>query len=913
MKPIEILEAVTDLISQPFDPIEFPYSFLRAFDNSETTLRRLRSGATNQSDAGGVLQRNNIHIAVDDASSLSSKLNELRESSMTARQKAKFVLVTDGITVQAENLQTGDFLTCNYRDLDDKCTFFFQLAGISTVKEIRESSFDIRATGNLNKLYIELIKINPDWTAADRKNDLNKFLSRLIFCFFAENTGIFEKDAQFTDTVHQISSQDASDTHQVIQSIFEAMNVDYSQRDLTELPNWAKAFPYVNGGLFSGDCDVPIFNKIARTYLLHIGSLSWTKINPDIFGSMIQAVADESERSELGMHYTSVPNILKVIEPLFLSELKEELIAAGTNQSKLLNLRNRIAKIRIFDPACGSGNFLVIAYKELRQLEASINELLNEKGKKSAIPITNFRGIEYRGFSAEIARLALIIAEFQSNAEYRGQQDAVLDFLPLDDKNWITCGNALTLDWLSICPPTGQEIKYYSTDLFDTAEGQAEIDFENEDGETFICGNPPYVGSRVQTNQQKSDIRKLFNPHTNQYRVLDYVCCWFLKAAEYGKYTNAKTAFVTTNSICQGQHVPTLWPVILSTGSKIFFAYTSFKWSNLAKHNAGVTVSIIGLSDENNSKKFIFSTNKQGDIEKKECDNINPYLIPYKNVIIQKSSKPLFGQAHMAYGNYPGDSNFLSYTYTEKTALIDRRPDLAYLLRPVFGAQEFLKGKVRYCCWIDDDNLQQAMSDDEIKQRIEKVREHRLSSQDTSLNALADRPHQYRDRSTPKEYSILVPTISSEARRYIPADLKAKEALTTNQSFALYDADLWNLALISSRLHLIWTFTACGQHETRPRYSNTMGWNTFPIPILTKQQKRTLSDSAKDILLAREQHYPATLAELYDPEKMPMNLKNAHATNDEIIERIYIGRQFKNDTERLEKLFALYTKMQTQV
>lgn len=489
MNAVEIEEAISALAEQPFDADEFPYAFLLAFGNKATTIKRLRSGSTNRSDLGGVLQTNNIHIAACPAGEVRQSLEALRQSPATAKAKAKFVLATDGIDFEAEDLNSGETVACTYADFPDHFGFFLPLAGITTVEQIRENAFDIKATGRLNRLYVELLRTNSDWSTAARRPDMNHFMARLIFCFFAEDTDIFNGAGLFTATIDQMSARDSSNTHDVIAELFRAMNTKILDRAKAGLPRWADVFPYVNGGLFSGSTDVPDFSKIARSYLLHIGNLDWKKINPDIFGSMIQAVADDEERGALGMHYTSVPNILKVLNPLFLDDLREKFDDAGDNPRKLLNLRNRIAKIRVFDPACGSGNFLVIAYKEMRAIEAEVNEKRGEADRRTEIPLTNFRGIELRDFSAEIARLALIIAEYQCDVLYRGQKEALAEFLPLNAMNWITCGNALRLDWLSICPPTGKDVKHHADDLFHTPIDQAQIDFENEGGETYICGN----------------------------------------------------------------------------------------------------------------------------------------------------------------------------------------------------------------------------------------------------------------------------------------------------------------------------------------------------------------------------------------------------------------------------------------
>lgn len=493
---------------------------------------------------------------------MTQTLAALKASPATAKAKAKFILATDGADFEAEDLASGETVACAFKDFPDHFGFFLPLAGISTVRQISENAFDIRATSRLNRLYVELLKDNPEWGTAERRHDMNKLMARLIFCFFAEDTDIFIGKGRFTETVAQMSAKDSSNTHEVIATLFRAMNTKREDRAAAKIPRWAEDFPYVNGALFSGGDEVPRFSKIARSYLLHVGGLDWTKINPDIFGSMIQAVAEDEERGELGMHYTSVPNILKVLNPLFLDDLRAKLEEAGDNARVLLNLRKRIAKIRVFDPACGSGNFLVIAYKEMRAIEAEINRRRGEPDRASEIPLTNFRGIELRDFPAEIARLALVIAEYQCDVLYRGQKLALAEFLPLRNENWITCGNALRLDWLSVCPPTGTDVKVLADDLFETPLDQAEIDFENEGGETYICGNPPYQGSVGQTAQQKEDMARVLAPLLKTYKDLDYVAAFVLKAAQFNNFTGAASAFVTTNSITQGEQVAMLWPLV---------------------------------------------------------------------------------------------------------------------------------------------------------------------------------------------------------------------------------------------------------------------------------------------------------------------------------------------------------------
>lgn len=909
MNAVEIEEAVTQLAAQPFDSAEFPYLFLQAFGNKETTIKRLRSGTTNKSDVGGVLQTNNIHIAVASVGEVTNKLLALKNSPTTTKAKARFVLSTDGEQFEAEDVQTGDTIACAYTEFPDHFGFFLPLAGITTVKQLRDSSFDIRATSRLNRLYVELLKDNPSWATASQRHEMNHFMARLIFCFFAEDTGIFNGNGVFSQTIEQMSDRDSTNTHTVISEMFRAMNTKITDRSEAKLPRWADGFPYVNGGLFSGNVDVPRFSKISRSYLLHIGSLDWTKINPDIFGSMIQAVADDEERGELGMHYTSVPNILKVLDPLFLDDLREKLAEAGDNPRLLLNLRKRIARIRVFDPACGSGNFLVIAYKQMREIENTINVRRGESGRKSDIPITNFRGIELRDFSAEIARLALIIAEYQCDVQYLGQREALAEFLPLNAQNWITCGNALRLDWLSICPPTGTGVKMVAEDLFETPLDQVEIEFENEGGETYICGNPPYKGSNWRTEEQTNELGSLFAHKAKNWKALDYVAGWLLKAVEYGSHScSVKSAFVTTNSICQGIQASVLWPIIFSYRYSIFFAHTSFKWSNLASHNAGVSVIIVGLNNQEVKNKKLLDIDSEGKTNIRNVDNINAYLLNAKNVIIEAAKKSLCFDANITDGSGALDGGNLILSSDDKEKILSFGSNYECLIKPYLGSSEFIRGNSRWCLWIEDTDLDFALNNNEIYSRIQKVKEFRLSA-GTRAQTAVGRSHKFAWINKKQGKQIIVPTVFSERREYITAGYLGEDCIINNAASIVQDAGLHVFSIISSKTHIAWVKAIAGKLKTDIRYTSSTCYNTFPIPILTEKNKADLTRCAEDILLAREAHFPATIADLYDPETMPDNLRAAHERNDEVLERIYIGRRFRNDTERLEKLFELYTKM----
>jgi len=928
MNAVEIEEAVSELVLQPFDSAEFPFQFLAAFSAKDTTLKRLRKGDSNQSDVGGVLWRGNIHLAVASAGTVGETLARLRGSPKTASAKAKFILATDGVTVEAEDLVGGDTVACDWADLPRHFATFLPLAGISTVKEIKNNPIDVKATGRLNKLYVELLKDNPDWATEDRRHELNQFMARLIFCFFAEDTGIFREN-QFTATITQMShaghgsgDDQWGNTHEVLTELFRAMdtpvthegNLDPRHRQAANIRPYADVFPYVNGGLFTGATESPRFSRTARAYLLRAGELDWREINPDIFGSMIQAVADDGERGELGMHYTSVPNILKVLNPLFLDSLREQLEAAGDSKPKLRNLRKRLAGIRVFDPACGSGNFLVIAYKEMRAIEADIvaklggEESLKLADRRSVIPLSNFYGIEIKGFAAEIARLALLIAEFQADCLYLSQHEARAMVLPLHKTGQITVGNALRLDWLEVCPPVRvasgaeQDLGGPTGRLALEANG---LD-DSSEPEIYVCGNPPYKGRNKQSEEQKSDLLQAMSHGVQNVKSLDYVCGWIFKSSEYiSHFKSGSSALVTTNSVYQGEQVSGLWPSVLGMGVEICFCHLPFKWSNLASQEAGVTVAVVGLSSRRIGEKRIIDADSH-----RSVSHIAPYLIAGPDIIVEGTRAPLSIQPAMYLGNMPKDGGHLLFDADEARRLLNDEGVPERFVRKFWGADEVINASPRYCLWIEEDDIDQASKFRAIRDRLNSVAEFRRSSPTPSTQAFAKRPHRFVQLSAvAKDTAIVMPRVSSEKREYLPAELIANAPVVGDKCYAIYDSPLWSLSILVSRLHITWIGTVCSRLELRFSYGNTLGWNTFPIPKLTAQDKADLTRTAENILLAREAHFPATIADLYDPEAMPDDLRRAHDENDEVLERIYIGRRFRNDTERLEKLFDLYTKM----
>ena len=786
-------------------------------------------------------------------------------------------------------------LSCEWEQLDDNFSFFLPLAGISTVQAVKDNPVDIKATARLNRLYLELLQTNPDWSANTPDKNMNRFMAQLIFCFFAEDTGIFHKEDVFTETVENISQSD--NAHEVISTLFQAMATPKEHRTGKLSSSWAKRFAFVNGGLFSKSVQVPRFSRPARSYLIHAGKLDWRSINPDIFGSMIQAVADPEERGRLGMHYTSIPNILKVLNPLFLDELREQLSDSWNSSQKLLVLLRRIERIRVFDPSCGSGNFLVVAYKQLREIEHRIIERrlnllkktdLKPMERRSVISVNNFYGIEIKEFACEVARLSLLIAEYQCDVTFLGQQLAAEIVLPLNDNQQICNENALLIDWESVCPKP-----------------------DKDDARTYICGNPPYKGSQTQTQHQKGHLTRAFQNHRISVRQLDYVAGWFVIAAEYSNKVETEFAFVSTNSICQGRIVPILWPVLISLGMKIEFAHTSFKWSNLAARNAGVVVIVISLTRSTKNPR-LYSTDQFNKPIVRNVRYINPYLIVAPTTIVKGRSSSISNLSTMSFGNMPLDGGNLLMSQEEYDNLEIEKEMKTKLTRKIYGSAEFIRGLHRFCLWIENSILDRAMTYPDIKRRVDAVFAFRRKSIAASTVEYSKFPHQFTSMHHGKSHTIVVPGVSSENRPYLPVGIVDQTTVVSNLAYGIYDAPIYDLSLIASRLHLIWIATVCGRLGTGYRYSNTIGWNTFPVPELSDLNKRDLTNSAKEILKAREHYFPSTVAEMYDPTRLDKEfplVRKAHENNCEILERIYTDQPFKNDTERLEKLFDLYATL----
>jgi hypothetical protein len=885
----EIEMQLSDLVSEPLDKSEFVFKFMEIFNAPKAAITKLRKGTQNKADKPeDMLWQRKLYFRIAELGETEVALDALRKSKPTKTHKPRFIVSTDGKEFSALDTKVDETIHCEFDKLNDHFDFFLPLAGIDKYKAVEENPADIKAAGRLAKFYDEIVRHNPDWHTPEKRHALNQFMARVLFCLFSEDTGSFEKDL-FVKTITEFGGDDGGQIQTLLKQVFDVMNAPNDNRE--NFPAHICTFPYVNGGLFAEQTEVPVFNKRAKRVLMEAARLDWREISPDIFGSMIQAIVDNDKRGDLGMHYTSVPNIMKVLHPLFIMSLEEELADAyghREERARLKKLFTRLSKIRVFDPACGSGNFLIIAYRELRSLEIRIfqreDELNGGQIKhrwESHIVLSNFYGIELADFAAETAKLSLWIAEYQMNQRFKILFGESPPDFPLKEGGHIEHGNALRVNWLDACPPA-----------------------DNEEVETYIVGNPPYLGSSNQTAEQKNDMKHVFSPVTKNFKNLDYVAAWYLKGADYCAAYNSQCAFVATNSICQGEQVSLLWPLILSQGIEIGFAHLGFHWKNSAVNNAGVTCVIVGIRRISKSSKKLFFG-----ISLKEVFNISPYLMEMDNIFVTRKSTPISNFQPMLKGNQPTDGGHLILSREEKSLLLNQFPSSAKFLRRLYGSKDFIQGLERWCLWIEDDDLETALNIDPIKSRIENVRKTRLSSKAPSTKSKANIAHKFIQIQDFGKEAIVVPEVSSERRQYIPCGFLDDSTIVTNKIFAIYNPPAYMLSIISSRMHMVWLAAVGGRMRKDYSYSNVLVYNNFPIPDLSEDQKQTLEEHVWEIIKARESHQGKTIAWLYDPDTIPADLLAEHQTLDDTLEKIYIGRPFKSDMERLEHLFKLYKEM----
>lgn len=901
---IEATDALERLGQRGTSAQEFVYDLLRIFAHwGDGQVRRAKEGPGNASKDGRTLVVKDLIAyrpmdADSDISAFYDEIKAMRDDPKIAKHLPRLYVVSDGKRVVAVDPKINDEYNNTVDALWRDFEFLTPLAGIEKVQHVAEAEADVKSAELMAKLFDDIRRYN-DIRNPDTVHALNVFMSRLLFCFFAEDTGLFPGENLFTDTLRNHTKEDGSDLSEFIDRAFLIMSTN-DEAARAVLPKLYSVFPYVNGGLFREHFPIPRLSRRARRLILNCGDYNWREINPDIFGSMIQAVVTPEQRAGLGMHYTSVPNIEKVIRPLFLDSLNEEFEAACAEArekmaqkisyelatQRLKSLLDRLSKIKFFDPACGSGNFLIISYKRLRELEIRIWEALRDIAPVAVIPfptitLTQFYGIELDEYACDTATLSLWLAEHQMNVLFRDAFGVQPETLPLKPSGHIVCGNACRLDWDAVCPHTPSD-------------------------EVYIMGNPPYLGSSLQDSEQKEDMKIAIGDICKGYKKLDYIAVWFIKAAEYCKQSDASYAFVSTNSISQGEQVALLWPIIFNNGLEIKFAYTSFKWSNNAKSNAAVTVVIIGVGNKSkNTKKKLFSDTIR------IVENINPYLNSGADLIVKAAYSPLNGMQEMTYGCKANDDGNLILEQYEIDKLLREYPVAEKFIKPLMGSLEFIRDEHRFCLWIDDVDFSEAYSIPPIRDRIERNRIYRQNGS-AEAKRLAERPHQFREHYHISERSkekILVPRVSSERREYIPIGYVDKDTIISDSAFAVYDAEKWLFALLTSKMHNLWVRAVGGRLKTDIRYSATLCYNTFPFPKLTEAQKKELSILADNIITVREENYFLTLGEMYNPETMPEDLRKAHHQLDLAVERIYRPEPFASDEERLAHLFKLYAKM----
>jgi hypothetical protein len=850
----------------------FIYELLEAYGISKANITKMR-----QSKEPFMLN-NKVHFKVANGSGVTAALEELKACPKTKKKKSRFLIATDFTRLLAVDTKVDEVLDIALEDFFEEYGFFLPWTGREKVQVYEEVEADQKAAAKMAKLF-DIIRIDNPSKEPEAIDALNHFFTRLIFCYYAEDTGIFEKDV-FTHHLEVHTDYDGSNTSSELRHIFKVLNTANNKNYTAPL----QKFPYVNGGLFEHDYEVPVFSARARRMLIECGKIDWKRINPDIFGSMFQGVMDEEVRHELGAHYTSIPNIMKVINPLFMDDLREEFEKCKGSEKKLKELQQRISKIKIFDPACGSGNFLIIAYKELRHLEMDIIDGIGkisgpQLGCLSFMTVDHFYGIEINAFAVELAKLSIWLAEHQMNVEFQDKFSVTVPSIPLKDSARIVAANACRIDWEEVCPKA-------------------------ENDEIYILGNPPYLGFSIQNSAQKNDLKNTFPK--NDYKRLDYISCWFKLASNYIEGIRASFSFVSTNSICQGEQVSLLWPLLLADGQlEISFAWQSFKWTNNAQYKAAVICIIIGVRNRSDRPKYLIN-----DHLIRQVKNINPYLIEYKsNIVIPKRLTPLSNIASMQRGDMPIDGgNLIISTEKEKNDLLETYPQLKPYIRKFIGAVEHMNNTCRWCLWFNRNDYDLAMSIPPIKERLESVISMRKDSTNSSTNELAKHPHLFGQIRHKDVNSIIIPSTTSERREYIPMGFVEKQTIISNLAYSVPSESAYVFGILSTKIHMVWLRTTCGRLKSDYRYTANLCYNTFPIPNL-KESKENIEELAYNIIEARDMHPGKTLAELYDPDKMPQNLRDAHHELDLAVDAIYRKEPFKNDEERLVHLFKLYEKM----
>ncbi|HEL1541231.1 TPA: class I SAM-dependent DNA methyltransferase [Streptococcus suis] len=897
---ITIEDKIQQLLEVGLDQASFIYDFLSFYDIPKATITRIRK------EKSGEIKNKLYFKVIPTDKSVVAGVAEIEEGIKDKKSQPRYIIVTNFVDFAAKDTKTSDTLQIPFRDLPTYADFFLAWNGVEKVDYAKENPADIKAAERFTRLYDELKKINHFADRSQEEKEFNLFLIRLLFLLFAEDTEIMKKGI-FTNAIKTRSREDGSDLNILFNQIFASL--DIANRLSQE--SWLQEFPYVNGKLFTDASTNLVFDKKTRKLILEAGELlNWNEINPDILGAMIQTVASSEHRSSSGMHYTSVENIMKVIKPLFLDELTANFQAIvdkiNENEDKditertkrenraafekeLSTLHQRLSKIKFFDPACGSGNFLIITYKELRRLEIRLLKTLRElrqDGKidffeTSKISLNQFYGIELDDFAHEVARLSLWIAEYQMNLEALNEINLQSAFLPLRDAGNITQGNSLRLDWATVVPHTPTD-------------------------EIYLIGNPPYIGAvgkKGQSLEQKEDLRNSISPIIA--KKIDYIFGWFVKGSRFIEGKNASLSFVTTNSIFQGEQVAFFSTHILAN-LEIRFAYPSFKWSNSAKGNAGVTVAIVGLQNPTSSPKYLYENGSLIEVPK-----INAYLRTGEDYRIQKRRQTLSKLPNtMTKGSAELGKDNLFLSIDERHKLLLEYPNADKFLKKIINATDLMNGTFSYAIWIEDHQVDEAKSIPEFASRIEAVRQVRTMTKGVSAKSVAETPWRFGQIKHKELPALVLPVTSSESREYLPVDYLEAGIITTNSNCVLFDAPIWLVGVLGSKMHLCWLREVGGKMKSDYRYSADLVYNTFPIPELSERRKAMLEEAVLEMFDVREEE-GGTLAQLYGGANKPMNarLKEAHLKIDEIVERAYKSTPFTSDEERTNHLIKLYKEM----
>lgn len=810
----------------------------------------------------------------------------------------KYILVCNFQTFRLYNLEENTQHQFDLKDLVKNVHHFDFIAGYKKRTYKEEDPVNIEAAIKMGKLHDKLKEIGYSDHA------LELYLVRLLFCLFAEDTTIFELDA-FRSYIEQQTKEDGSDLAAHLQQIFYVLNTSKENR-LKNLDENLTQFPYVNGKLFEESLPFAAFDSSMRQILLDCCSLDWGKISPAIFGSLFQSVMNPEERRNIGAHYTSEKNILKLIKPLFLDNLWKEFESVKDNRNKLIKFHDKIASLRFLDPACGCGNFLVITYRELRLLEIEIIKSL-QKGQMVTdifnlikVDVDRFYGIEYEEFPAQIAQVAMWLSDHQMNMKVSEIFGEYYIRLPLRKSPVIVNGNSLQTDWHSLIDP---------------------IPFEKREQRfDYILGNPPFIGKQHQDEGQKADMDLIWGG-VNGAGVLDYVTCWYIKAAQYlnthspqteeVNKDGTKVAFVSTNSIAQGEQVGILWDELFNKHKiKIHFAHRTFKWFNEAKGKAAVHVVIIGFSNFDIPEKQIYEyENIKGEPHERKVKNINPYLVEAGDLVILKRRKPICNVPEISFGSMPNDGGHLLLTDEEKKEFLKKEPDAKKFIKPLISAKEYLNGENRWCLWLTDIQPSELKQLPEVSKRVQLVKEIRNNSNREATKKLAAFPALFGENRQPNTDFIFIPLTTSENRIYIPLDFFNKSNIVNNTASIIPNAKPFHFGILSSIMHMTWVKYVCGRLESRYRYSNEVVYNNFPFPEnTTEKQINAVEKAAQKVLDVRKEYEDSSLSDLYDPVAMPPKLVKAHQELDKAVDLAYRSQLFPNETKRIEFLFELYEK-----